>query len=101
MSNENEDAIDQQIRQWAEDYERLFESDSVGDDVPLSDDELIPLDEMRGYVDKYVKLFGDEDSVEEQKRKLARLKKIREGWKLHHKLLDLLIEVREKQLSQY
>ena len=99
MIDEDEAVIEQRIRQWAEDYERLFGSGASGDDVTISEDDLIPLEEMRVYVDKYVKLFGDEDTIEEQKRKLARLKVIREGWKLNQELLDELIEVREKQLS--
>ena len=99
MLDEDEAVIDQRIRQWADDYERLFGSDTSSDGTTLSKDDLIPLEEMRGYVDKYVKLFGDEDSIDEQKLKLARLKKIRDGWKLHHRLLNELIEVREKRLS--
>ena len=56
--------------------------------------------QVKQWLEIYDRLFGDEDSVEEQKRKLARLKKIREELKLHNKLLDRLIEVRERQLSQ-
>ena len=57
--------------------------------------------DIKQMIETYDRLFGDDDSKEKCQRKLDLLKKIREESRFHHKLLDLLIEVREKQLSQY
>ena len=98
VNEETESAIDAQIKQWAEDYERLFAS--AEDSTALSDDEQIPPEEMRGYVDNYKKWFEpDVTTIEEKKRKLTKLKMVREGWKLNSDLLDKIIRYVENQLS--
>ena len=57
--------------------------------------------QVKQWLGIYDRMFEDDDSKEKCQRKLDLLKKIREESRFHHKLLDLLIEVREKQLSQY
>ena len=96
MNEDTESAIDAQIKQWAEDYERLFTS--TEDSTVLSDDEQIPPREMRGYVDNYKRWFTVEETIDERAQKLIKLKRIQEGWKLNSELLDKIIQFIERQL---
>lgn len=97
MSEENESAVDEQISRWAEDYNRLFESDV--DDVTLSDEDQIPPEEMRRYVENYKKWFDPEVAIEERSQNLAKLKKVQEGWRLNSNLIDNMAKLVENQLA--
>ena len=97
MSKEDEGAFEEQLRHWVDSYERIF--GSAPDNVMLSDDEQIPSDEMRRYIANYKKWFEEEPSVEEMKLKLAKLKKIKNGWRLNTECLDKIIAYIESRLS--
>ena len=97
MSEENESAVDEQISRWAEDYNRLFESDV--DDVTLSDEDQIPPEEMRRYVENYKKWFDPEVAIEERSQNLAKLKKVQEGWRLNSNLIDNMTKLVENLLA--
>ena len=97
MCKENESAVDEQIQQWAKEYKRLF--CSLEDGVTLSDDEQIPPDEMRRYVDNYKKWFEPEISTEEKSKNIVKLKKVQEGWRLNADLMDKMAKLIESQLT--
>ena len=98
MSDETGSAVDEQIKKWAEEYERLFGSSE--DDVTLSDEDQIPPDEMRQYIDNYRRWFCEEVDKSQLKQKLAKLKKVREGWTLNTDHLDKIISYIENILAQ-
>ena len=95
MNQKNENDLDEQIRQWAEEYKRIFGSASDG--VSLSEGDLIPPDEMRRYVDNYRKSFEVASSKDELELKLDKLTRIRNGWQLTVDCLDKIITYIENQ----
>ena len=97
MSTEHEVVFEEQLKQWVNSYARIFES--VSDNVILADDEQIPPEEMRRYVENYKNWFEVESPAEEQKLKLEKLKKITKGWLLNVECLDKIIAYIENKLS--
>ena len=98
MIQDEESVFDEQIRQWVGDYKRLFESSE--NDVSLSEDEQVPAEEMRRYIENYKKWFCAEVTIEEQRRNLAKLKKVHEGWKLNLGITDKFSKFVEKRLLE-
>ncbi len=91
--------VDEQIRQWARDYARLFEEPNDG--VIVTDEEQIPPREMDLYINKYKKLLESEGCLDEAKRNLIKLKKINEGWQLNSTLVARFVECMERKLSKH
>ena len=98
MKEENEALVNEQIQYWAEEYKRFFDMDA--DDVGLSESEQIPPDEMHQYVDNYRRWFEGESDKCQLKQKLAKLKKVRDGWGLNVDLINKMISYIESKLSQ-
>lgn len=90
--------VGEQIAQWAKDYARLFEE--ANDGIAVTDEEQIPPKEMDRYIEKYKNLLESEGCIDEEKRKLAKLKKINEGWQLNSKLVSGFVECMEHKLSK-
>ena len=97
MREADESVVDEQISRWAENYNRLFESGV--DDVTLSDEDQIPPDEMRRYIENYKKWFGSDIAIEKKNQNMNKLKKVQEAWRLNAAFIDNMAKLIENQLA--
>lgn len=85
------------IKYWVKEYERLFGRSSS--ENGLTEEQQIPPEEMKKYIENYKKWYEMPVHQEETKAKLLILKRISEAWQLNVDTINKLIKYMESTLA--
>ncbi len=89
MGQDSVSVSEEQIKQWAADYKRYYETERDG-----------LKDQIKKWADDYERIFESPVNKEEQEQKLKALNKLRYSLTSRMEILDKLIDYIKNQLSR-
>ena len=93
------EACSGQIKNWADEYERLFGRQNSN--VKLLASEQIPQKEIKDYIDDYKKWFESIPERDDTIKKVSTLKRVVELWQLNVDVINKMIKCMESTLAVF